>query len=175
MFVMVNVFTCGAQQSGLQLKITMKKAIANKQNDLLVKLIFTNNSVTGVLIHKHISYQYLSGCMDDLCFEAEKNTNGRYKKIDELANIDNIPGFDSTGAARDEIYETLQTTQKFSYKLNINGYYSFNRGRYRVRFSFQPYDNKKSKLKMVYSNWLYFEVKVKHIKFYLENIAPIYQ
>lgn len=175
MFVTINVFSCGAQQPGLQLKITMKRTIANKQDDLLVKLILTNNSSAGVLIHKYISFQYLSGCMDDLCFEAEKNTKGGYKKMEELANIDKIPGFDSTGVAWDDMYDTLQTTQKFSDTFNINGYYSFTKGRYRVRLGFRPYDDKKSKMKMVYSNWLYFEVKVKHIKFYLENMGPTYQ
>ncbi len=156
-----------SQEKGLRLNASITNSNVSKQSDLSIKLIFKNQTDKEILIHKHISFGYLSLCEDDYCFEVEKKENKKYKKLQETANIDKSPGFDSTGMAWDDMYDTLKIGQRDIQEFNINGYYLFDKGEYRVRFSIQlPKKNNLANRK-IYSNWIYFEVQKKHIPLYL--------
>ena len=106
-------------------------------------------------------------CSDDYCFEVEKEINRKFTKMIENAAIDRIPVYDSAGNPWDEMYDTLNVEDKFLQEFNVNGYYSFNKGKYRVRFSFQLPTKNNSRFKQIFSDWLYFEVKPKYLNFYL--------
>jgi len=162
-----SIFVCIGQQQGLILKTEIANPIAIDQDDLLVKLTLFNQIHKQILIHKHIAFGYSSICLDDFCFEVQKKVNNEYRKIEELASIHRIAGYDSTGMAWDDMYDTLAPGQVKRLEFNINGYYSFDRGKYRVRFCFQPTAKNNLPFKRTYSSWLYFEVKTKHITFHL--------
>ncbi|MFT3981656.1 MAG: hypothetical protein QM687_14370 [Ferruginibacter sp.] len=158
------------QQKGLKLVCSIKKTVVYKHDDLRIRLMLFNETTENVLIHQHLDFGYQSMCMDDFCFEVEKYTDGKFSAIPENASIQQIPLFDSLGNAYDEMYDSLQAGQKLLQEFNINGYYWFGKGKYRVRFSFQQFDQSNKITGQIFSEWLYFYVKPKYVAFKLKGL-----
>ena len=151
----------------LNLVAAIKSPIVNTQEDLLVKLSLNNLSNKQVLIPKSIDFDYMSTCDEGFCFTAEKKVGEKYSKMEQTANIDMIPAFDSLGNPLADKYDTLFIGKSYSRQFNITGYYHFTKGKYRIRFSFQIPKKNNLPMKSIYSNWVYFEVKRKYIDFHL--------
>ena len=152
-----------SQTANLKLVASIDRPYVYEHDDLLIRLSLANQSKQNLLIHKYLEFGYISMCSDDFCFEVEKYKNGKYYKMPENSLIQKIPLIDSLGNLYSEIFDTLQVGQILTKQININVYYAFNKGKYRLRFSFQLLDKKNTSLGQTISEWLYFDVKSKYV------------
>lgn len=120
-FLINNTFHFCEQKEEITLVAEINKQQVYRHSDLSITLTLKNETNRRMLIHKHTSFGYLSKCFDDdYCFEAEKKVNNEFAKMEESAAIDRITGFDSSGVAWNDMYDTLYVRQDIIQGFNIN-------------------------------------------------------
>jgi hypothetical protein len=161
-------FACvlaNAGQSELTLKIKIANPVVTEKKDLSIRLELDNLTGKSILVHKHTQFGYMSFCYDDFCFTVEKKVKNGYNKMEELANIDRFGAYDSLGVSWDDIYDTLDVGKTRKEEFNILGYYHLTKGKYRTKFRFNVPKKNNLPIKIIDSDWIYFEVKSNSVEY----------
>jgi len=97
--------------------------------------------------------------------QLKKKVQNRYGKMEELANKDRFGAYDSLGVSWDDSYDTLAAGNSHTDQFNIIGYYHLPKGKYRTRFNFNVPKKNNAPVNIIYSNWIYFEVKSNKVEY----------
>ncbi len=153
-------------QDSAQLNIKISNAVVHKKDDLLIRLEVTNLTTKPMLIHRYNKFDYMPDHFrNDFNFIVEGKTKSSYAELERLAYLHPSTGYDSLGVSWDDIYDTLAVGKTHTAEFNIIGYYPLPQGKYRTRFRFNAPGKNNTQLKMVYSNWVYFEVRSDEVEY----------
>ena len=142
----------------IELKAEMGKSIITNRNDLVIKVTMTNSMNKQLLIHKYVDFLYDFDSDAEFYFEVEKYQNNNYSKVDGCANYQTVPRFDSLGNVLDYVLDTLPVGASTTHEYNITRLFCITKGKYRTRLVYNILPINKIKQKVVWSNWLYFDV-----------------
>ena len=154
--------------------VILKAELANseiyKKEDLQATLQLVNQTNKNVFIYKYAYFNYAPKCLQIQCvsnyyFIIQKKENGNYIDQEEIANISEVPIYDSLGNSLENKYDILKIGQGKVQEFNLLGYYRLQKGEYKVRFYYRIPDKNKQIPKVIYSAWLPFEVKSERVEY----------
>ena len=141
-----------------------------KKEDLQATLQLVNQTSKDVLIYKYANFNYAPKCLEIQCFSnyyfvIQKKVNGNYSNQEEIANISEVPIYDSLGNSLDTTFNILKVGDSTTQGFNLLGYYRLQKGDYRVKFYYRIPEQNKQLPRVISSTWLLFEVKSENVEY----------
>jgi hypothetical protein len=169
---MMGIFvSTESNQTGITLKAKLSNSEVYKKEDLQTRLELTNQTNRKIFIYKYAGFNYaekcLTGypCVANYSFIIQKKENDKYIDLEKLANIDEVPIYDSLGNSLEKAYDILQPGQSKVEEFNLIGYYRLQQGNYRFRFFCRLPEMNKESPKFINSDWMPFEVKSERVEY----------